>query len=85
MPNYKTREPSVCAGCQCFAIDGEHQDFWLERYATNRVAFIQARRLGALREGEVPLARARQARAILGVLGVEVPPVEELDEESSET
>lgn len=30
-PNYANRNASVCGGCKCFAVDGEHVEFWKER------------------------------------------------------
>ncbi|MFC5354805.1 hypothetical protein [Azospirillum himalayense] len=45
-PNFATREPSVCAGCACFVIDGRHTGFWIDRYTRNQLAYKQAERLG---------------------------------------
>ena len=71
-PNFELREPSVCAGCECFLIDGEHIEFWKQRYQTNHLAFINAERIGRGDEFYVARQRARQAAAILRALGHEI-------------
>lgn len=71
-PNFELREPSVCAGCECFLIDGEHIEFWKQRYHSNHSAFVNAERVGRGDEFYVARQRARQAAAILRALGHEV-------------
>lgn len=72
-PNYTTREPSVCAGCNCFLVDGDHSEFWQRRYASNRALVAEARRIGRLHEYRVAEARMRQAASILRVLHIQPP------------
>ena len=67
-PNFKTRTPSLCSGCDCFAVDGQHAAFWQQRYRENSSSWIRAKRIGM--EGEYKIAglRAAQAKQILNVL-----------------
>lgn len=79
-PNFETREPSVCAGCSCYAIDGDNGPFWVKRYKENQMEFLNAKARGRVREGLVPLARARQAAGVLKTLGIDLPEVEDVQE-----
>ena len=71
-PHFELREPSVCAGCECFLIDGDHIEFWRQRYHSNQRAFMNAELIGRGDEFYVARQRARQAAAILRALGHEV-------------
>jgi integrase len=66
-PNYAQRNPSVCGGCKCFAVDGEHVVFWQERYRKNSDVLAKA---GKDYGGEYRVAheRVRQSAAILRTL-----------------
>jgi len=71
-PNFQYREPSVCVGCECFLIDRESAGFWRKRYFDNQQAVENAERIGRGDEFYVARQRARQAAAILHVLGEDV-------------
>lgn len=71
-PNFEYQEPSVCIGCECFLIDGEHTEFWKQRYHSNQRAVMNAERIGRGDEFYVARQRARQSAAILRALGHEV-------------
>lgn len=77
-PNFELREPSVCAGCECFLIDGEHAEFWRQRYCSNQRAVMNAERAGRSDESYVARQRARQAAAILHALGRPLPEVNDV-------
>lgn len=69
-PNYETREPAVCAGCHCYAIDRETSPFWTARHRENRDIYADAEALGLAGEYRVALRRAEQAAAIVRNLGI---------------
>ncbi|MCB4824267.1 hypothetical protein [Roseicella aerolata] len=75
-PNYAARETSICAGCSCFAVDGEHGDYWETRYRANQGAWLAAVNQGDTRGYRAVRARAEQAAAMLRALGREFPHVE---------
>jgi hypothetical protein len=77
-PNFEIREPSVCAGCECFLIDGEHVGFWRQRYLSNQRAVVNAEHSGRGDEFYVARQRARQAAAILRALGQKLPEVNDV-------
>ncbi|ALT79047.1 hypothetical protein [Paucibacter sp. KCTC 42545] len=70
-PNYANRTASVCGGCKCFAVDGEHVEFWKERYQRNSAVLAAA---GADRSAGYKVAqeRVRQSESILRTLGAQV-------------
>lgn len=70
-PNYANRNASVCGGCKCFAVDGEHVDFWKERYQRNAEVLAAA---GTDRSAGYKVAqeRVRQSESILRTLGEHV-------------
>lgn len=35
LPNYETRQPSLCVSCACFAISRRHSPYWERRYIDN--------------------------------------------------
>lgn len=74
-PNFETREPSVCAGCPCFAIDREHAEFWRRRYIENHGVLALARQHKRAHEYTIARTRATQAAAVLKMVGVAVPKV----------
>lgn len=76
VPNYATREPSECLGCKCYLVDGEHGDFWVQRYTTNQTALLEGRRAGRGHEYRVAEERVKQSAGILRKLGVDVPSIE---------
>lgn len=75
-PNYRTREPTVCAGCDCFIVDGAHASFWERRFLENWISWRRAEATGETRGFTVIRGRAAQARAILTKLGVDVQALE---------
>ena len=70
VPNYATREASLCVGCSCFAMNERHKPFWVERYVDNAT---NVRRLisQGCREQDVQemQRRADQAKKKLFALG----------------
>jgi len=82
VPNYATREPCVCAGCGCYAINDDHVSYWSSRFSTNMKIAQKARFSEKSGEYRVALNRARQSAALLKKLGVDVPmPTTEFMEE----
>jgi len=74
-PSYATRHPSLCAGCSCFLVDEEHEEFWLQCYFDNRRAFLEGTSLGKASDYRIARERAEQAAAILQALKVPLPEV----------
>jgi hypothetical protein len=72
-PNYAIRHPSVCAGCSCFLVDKEDEEFWLQRYLDNYRAFVQGASLGKASDYRIARERADQAAAILQALKLPLP------------
>lgn len=70
--NYETREPSLCAGCQCFVLDRRHADFWISRYISNWASWKRAERIGQVGEFRCVLDRANQSKALLSKLGIDI-------------
>lgn len=77
-PNYETREPSLCAGCDNFVLDYRHLPFWKNRYLQNWIAYKQAERRGETNKGEfrVLLDRAMQAGKLLKKAGADMKALE---------
>jgi hypothetical protein len=75
-PNYGARDTGIGLGCNLFAIDGEHAEFWTSRYAQNQAAWLAARAAGDTRGYRAVKKRADQAKAVLRTLRVPVPDVE---------
>jgi hypothetical protein len=71
-PHFAFQVPSICVGCECFLIDGEHIEYWKQRYHSNQDAVINAERIGRGDEFYVARQRARQSAAILRALGHDV-------------
>lgn len=71
-PNYSTRSPSICVGCQCFVFDARHGPFWEARYIDNWLAYKRAEALGSAGQFRVMRERAGQARILLSRIGVRV-------------
>jgi len=69
-PNYATRTPGMCAGCDNFSIGREHVGFWKRRYLQNQSAWLAANRSG---DFEIVRRRAEQAAAVLKAMGEPVP------------
>ncbi|MEO6964319.1 MAG: hypothetical protein ABI076_00305, partial [Acidobacteriaceae bacterium] len=69
IPNFTTREPSLCAGCDCFILDLRHVGFWQERYVTNLRTYKQAEARGQEGMFRVAAARAVVAQKLLNRLG----------------
>ena len=74
-PDYAIRHPSLCAGCSCFLVDKENEEFWLQRYLDNYRAFLQGASLGKASDYRIARERADQASAILQALKVPLPEV----------
>jgi len=70
IPNFTTREPSLCAGCDCFIFDLRHVGYWQDRYVTNTVAHKQAEARGQGGMFRVAATRAAVAKKFLERLGV---------------
>lgn len=80
-PNYEARQPSLCAGCGCFAIALRHRPYWEMRYVDNaaQVRIFEAlKQNGPLVDGALALteAQARQAFAICQKLGSKMDELE---------
>lgn len=71
-PNARTRQPSLCAGCNCFVLDSRHADFWVTRYLDNWLAYKRAERGGDASEFKVIKERALQAGKLLKKIGINV-------------
>jgi len=74
-PNFAMRAPPICAGCRCFAIDADNAPFWRDRYIENERTYRQAEVAGCADEYPVARERSEQARAILKMIGLDVPEV----------
>ncbi len=74
-PHYAIRHPSLCAGCSCFLVDQENEEFWLQRYLDNYRAFLQGASLGKASDYRIARERADQAAAILQALEIPLPEV----------
>ena len=71
-PNARTRQPSLCAGCDCFVLDARHSDFWATRYVNNWLAYRRAERRGDTNGFKVIKERAQQAGKLLKKIGISV-------------
>lgn len=71
-PNARTRQPSLCAGCNCFVLDARHADFWSTRYLDNWLAYKRAERSGDATDFKVIKERALQAGKLLKKIGINV-------------
>lgn len=76
IPNYVTREPSLCAGCDCFIFDLRHAGYWQDRYVTNTVAHKQAEARGQHGMFRVAATRAEVAKKFLKRLGFDTDPLD---------
>lgn len=70
-PNYEAREPTLCAGCGCFVLDGRHVPYWEQRYVENWAAWRRAERNGTEGQFRVVRHRAEQARSLLAKLQID--------------
>lgn len=80
-PNYETRQPSLCAGCACFAIARRHRPYWESRYIDNAAqvrAFETLGHNGSLVDGYLLLTQtqAQQSLAICRRLGSDMDELE---------
>ena len=71
-PNARTRQPSLCAGCDCFVLDARYSDFWATRYVDNWLAYKRAERGGDVNGFKVIKERAQQAGKLLKKIGISV-------------
>lgn len=71
-PNARTRQPSLCAGCNCFVLDARHADFWVTRYLENWLAYKRAESSGHASDFKVIKERALQASKLLKKIGINV-------------
>lgn len=69
IPNISTRNPTLCAGCDCFLVQRRHGKFWEARYVNYMSAFVRAERNGKADTCWVFKKRAMQSRAFLKRLG----------------
>lgn len=72
LPNARTRQPSLCAGCSCFVLDARHASFWAERYLDNWLAYKRAERSGDVSGYKVIKERGEQAGKLLKGIGIKV-------------
>lgn len=68
-PNYQTRTPALCAGCKCFVVDEQHQDFWIQSYVEDSKALRCATTPDGYR---AVVAFVNTARGLLNKLNVDV-------------
>lgn len=68
-PNYQTRTPALCAGCKCFVVDEQHQDFWIQSYVEDTKAIRCAETPDGYR---AVVAFVNTARGLLSKLNVDV-------------
>lgn len=67
-PDFSTRNPGMCGGCSCFAIDVTHFRFWAERQEHYGLAVRKAKRAGREQEFAVHKARYDQAGKVVAML-----------------
>jgi integrase len=67
-PDFSIRNPGMCGGCGCFAIDVSHFGFWAEREEHYLMMVKKAKRAGREQEFAVHKARAGQAGKVVAVL-----------------
>ncbi|MFM0658035.1 site-specific integrase [Paraburkholderia sediminicola] len=70
-PNFRTREPELCAGCNCFGVDLDHSDFWVERYIEYQSAWTTAEATSRTAGMRVVHERARQSAGVLRALEID--------------
>ncbi|SDC53852.1 hypothetical protein SAMN05216345_102674 [Cupriavidus sp. YR651] len=75
-PNFRTREPGLCAGCACAIVDQSHEPFWANRYVQHKVAIWRAEQLGTTGQFKVIQARAEQAKRFLASFGTDLAPLD---------
>jgi hypothetical protein len=80
-PNYETRTPSLCVGCDSFAIARLHLPFWEERYIECAAEIRLLEGLGMTgpefaNATALTLARARQSQALCRKLGADLDELE---------
>jgi hypothetical protein len=68
-PNYQMRTPALCAGCKCFVVDEQHQDFWIQSYVEDSKALRCATTPDGYR---AVIAYVNTARGLLNKLNVDV-------------
>ena len=71
-PNASTRQPSLCAGCDCFVLDSMHAPFWEDRYLQNWISYKRAERTGVMGQFRVIKDRAVQAGKLLKKIGINI-------------
>lgn len=62
-PNFSHRTPEVCIGCPLYAVDGDHRQFWANRYNECKRFLSSGHAEGGSRF--VAEARMKQSRAVL--------------------
>ena len=75
-PNYAYRNPEVCLGCPAYAIDGEHEVYWVRRYLENQTAWMKAVAGRYEKDYRVSEYRGLQSAAVLQAIGVALPEIE---------
>lgn len=75
-PNYAYRNPEVCLGCPVYAIDGEHEVYWVRRYFENQTAWMKAVAGRYEKDYRIAEYRALQSAAVLQAIGVALPVME---------
>lgn len=64
-PNFETREPGTCAGCQCYAVDEDTLPFWRNRRLESHAEYAAGEAAGLAHEYTVSKARVEQADRII--------------------
>lgn len=72
-PNSAVCCPETCLECYCFAIDGDHAQFWINRYVENQRIWEYAVSRGYTGDYRIAKHRADQSKHILERLQIPLP------------
>lgn len=75
-PNASSRQPSLCAGCDCFVLDTRHAAFWEARYFQNSISLRRAESMGVADKFRAIKDRAVQAGKLLKKIGVNIEKID---------
>lgn len=83
-PNYSTREPMMCSGCESFAVFSRHLPFWEARFIEHKLSIRKIEQLieRGIIESDAPTglhilsARLHQAQALCSQLGADIGALE---------
>lgn len=76
-PNYATRTPQLCAGCDCFMVNRRNEPFWSDRYVECAVSYHQGEQMGMAGQFTVIRSRRNQAKKILIRIGANMQPLDQ--------